>query len=196
MKKYKTIIYIVLAVIVVGLLIYFVFIPQINSILLIWTKNSIKQNQISTLQKEKADLDKLKQEEVNAENLSNALIVILPDKKDTGRFIINVEALAKNTNTDFSDIKFSEEKKTTQASTSSEDTSTKKSNVKAVNTSTSKFKELTVEMTVKGSYTDVINFLKGLEKINRAISIEKADLSQVLNVIQASIKGKIYYKND
>jgi hypothetical protein len=41
-----------------------------------------------------------------------------------------------------------------------------------------------------------MNFLQGLEKINRAISIEKADLSLVQTTVQASIKGTMYYKND
>jgi hypothetical protein len=51
-------------------------------------------------------------------------------------------------------------------------------------------------MTAKGGYSQVINFLKGLEKMKRATTIEKADFSEIQGNIQASFKGKIYYKND
>ena len=198
MKINKKIIYLILAVIIVGLLIYFVFIPQVRDTTLLWTKNSIKQDQVSSLGQEKSQLNNLKSEKKDAENLADALSAILPEKKDTGRFITDVEALAKNTNTNLGDIKFTPEKITTQTNSSSDDTGskTKNSSVKAASTSTAKFKTLIVEMTVNGNYPDVINFLKGLEKINRAITLEKVDLSSVQNVIQASIKGKIYYKND
>jgi Tfp pilus assembly protein PilO len=105
MKKYKNIIYIVIAIIVVGLLIYFVFIPQIKSITLLWVKNSIKQDQVSSLDQEKSQINNLKNQAKDAEDLMNVLATILPNNKDTGRFMINLEALAQDTNTDFADIK-------------------------------------------------------------------------------------------
>ena len=194
MKKYKKLIYIVIAIIVVAVLIYFVFIPQIESSFVLWVKNTVKKEEVKILEQKKANINSLKQEEKQTEELSNALSSMLPDKKEAGEFIIEIEALAISTNVTFVDVKFSEEKKTpSSSSSSSEDTTASKSTVKG--TSTEKFKEMTFEMSVKGSYADVINFLKGLEKINRAITIEKCDLSETKGVIQANIKGKAYYKN-
>lgn len=195
MKRFKNIIYLLVTLVTIGLLVYFVYLPQIKAILLILAQNSIKQDQILSLEKEKTALTNLKQEEKEAESLVNILTTLVPEKKDTGGFIIEIEALANSTGVSLNDLKFSQEKKAATQSTPSEETG-KKSNVKGVSDSSAKFKELIYEITVKGDYSAVISFLKGLEKINRAISIEKADLSSVQNTVQASIKGKIYYKND
>lgn len=194
MKKYKNIIYIVLAVIIIGVLIYFVYIPQIKSSLVLWVKNSLKQTQISNLEKEKADLNNLKQQEKEVENLSNALTALVPDKKDTGGFMIEIEALASDTGVSLSDIKFSQEQKTASQAAATETTG-KATNVKGVSDST-KFKETIYEIAIKGGYPQVISFLKGFENSKRAVSIEKADLNEVQGVIQANLKGKIYYTND
>jgi Tfp pilus assembly protein PilO len=197
MKKYKNIIFIILAVIIIGVLIYFVYIPQIKDSLLIWTKNAIKQDQVSSLEKEKSDLNSLKQQEKDVENMINALAALVPEKKDAGSFIIETEALAAATGVNVSDIKFSQAAKTpTQQSTSADTSTGKTSTVKGVSDSSLKFKELVYEMTAKGEYSQVINFLKGLEKMKRATTIEKADLSEIQGLIQANFKGKIYYKND
>lgn len=197
MKQYKNIILIVSAVIIIGVLIYFVYIPQIKDSLLVWTKNAIKQSQVSSLEKEKSDLSSLKSQEKDVENMINALAALVPEKKDEGNFIIETEALATATGVNVSDIKFSQAAKTpTQQSTSADTSTGKTSTVKGVSDSSLKFKELVYEMTAKGSYAQVINFLKGMEKMKRAASIEKADLSEVQGIIQASFKGKIYYKND
>jgi Tfp pilus assembly protein PilO len=80
MKKYKNIIFIILAVIIIGVLIYFVYIPQIKAGLLIWTKNAIKQDQILSLEKEKSDLNSLKSQEKDVENMVNALATLVPEK--------------------------------------------------------------------------------------------------------------------
>lgn len=163
---------------------------------MLWAQNSIKRGEIQTLEKKKAALPELKKEEAEAEELTKSLSSLLPDKKESGRFIIQVEALANLRSVNLADIKFSEEKKTT-AGTSSDTDTTKNSKVKAAQTSSSsKPKELTFEMTLKGGYTQLMAFLKSLEKLNRAISIEKADFSEVQGVVQASLKGKVYYKND
>lgn len=198
MKQYKKIIFIVSAVIIIGVLIYFVYIPQIKDSLLVWTKNAIKQDQASSLEKEKSGLNSLKQQEKDVENMINALAALVPEKKDEGNFIIETEALAAATGVSVTDIKFSQVAKTpTQQSTSADNTNTgKASGVKGVSDSSTKFKELIFEMTAKGDYSQVINFLKGLEKIKRATTIEKADLSEIQSTIQANFKGKIYYKND
>lgn len=195
MKKYKTIIYIIAALVAFGALTYFVFLPQIKSSFLLFAQNAVKKEEASNLGQEKANMNNLKKEEKQTEELSNTLSSMLPSKKEAGEFMIEIEALALNTNVTFVDIKFSEEKKTAPAAASSSEESTnKKSTVKGA--STEKFKEMIFEMTVKGSYQNVMNFLKGLEKINRAITIEKCDLSETKGIIQASIKGKAYYKND
>jgi Tfp pilus assembly protein PilO len=197
MKQYKNIIYIVLAIIVIGVLIYFVYIPQIKGSLLIWTKNAIKQEQVASLEKEKSDLNNLKSQEKDVENMINALVALVPEKKDAGSFIIEIEALAAATGVNVSDIKFSQTAKTpTQQSTSTDTSTGKTSTVKGVSDSSAKFKELIYEMTAKGDYSQVINFLKGLEKMKRATTIEKADLNGIQSTIQANFKGKIYYKND
>ncbi len=196
MKKYKKIIYIIIAIIATAVLIYFVFIPQIQSSFVLWVINAAKKEEISNLEQKKANINSLKQEEKQTEELANALSSMLPNKKEAGEFIIEIEALAANTNVAFVDIKFSEEKKiapSSSSSSSSEDTTAAKSTVKG--TSTEKFKEMTFEMSAKGNYADIMNFLKGLEKINRAITIEKCDLSETKGTIQANIKGKAYYKN-
>lgn len=195
MKKYKTIIYIIAALVAFGALTYFVFLPQIKSSFLLFAQNAVKKEEASNLEQEKANMNNLKKEEKQTEELSNTLSSMLPSKKEAGEFMIEIEVLALNTNVTFVDIKFSEEKKTAPAAASSSEESTnKKSTVKGA--STEKFKEMIFEMTVKGSYQNVMNFLKGLEKINRAITIEKCDLSETKGIIQASIKGKAYYKND
>lgn len=195
MKKYKTIIYIVIALAAFGALTYFVFLPQIKSSFLLFAQNAVKKEEVSNLEQEKANINSLKKEEKQTEKLSNTLSSMLPGKKEAGEFMIEIEALAINSNVTFADIKFSEEKKTAPPAASSSDESTsKKSTVKG--TSTEKFKEMIFEITTKGSYQDIMNFLKGLEKINRAITLEKCDLSETKRIIQASIKGKAYYQND
>lgn len=194
MKKYKIIIFIIVVIVVIAGLIYFVFIPQIEKSFLLWLKNTIKKEDISNLKAKKADLNNLKKEEKEAKELSDALSIMLPNEKETGEFMIEIEALSLNTNVTFADIKFSEAKKTSSSSSSSEETTAKKSTVKG--TSTEKFKEMIFEMTAKGSYQDIMNFLKGLEKINRAVTLEKFDLSETKEILQANIKGKAYYQND
>lgn len=195
MKRYKTIIFIVIGIIIVATLIYFVFIPQIESSFTLWLKNTIKKEEISNLEQEKANINNLMSEEKQTEELSQTLSSMLPGKKEQGEFMIEIEALASNTEVTFVDIKFSEEKKTAPAAaSSSEESANKKSTVKG--TSTEKFKEMIFEMTAKGSYQNIMNFLRGLEKINRAATLEKCDLSETKGIIQASIKGKAYYKND
>ena len=195
MKKYKTIIYIVIALVAFAALTYFVFLPQIKSSFLLFAQNAVKKEEVSNLEQEKANMDNLKKEEKQTEELSNTLSSMLPSKKEAGEFMIEIEALAINTKVIFADIKFSEEKKTTPAATSSSDESTsKKSTVKG--TSTEKFKEMVFELTAKGNYQDIMNFLKGLEKINRAVTLEKCDLSETKGTVQAGIKGKAYYQND
>lgn len=195
MKKYKKIIFLLAVLVVIGLLVYFVYLPQVKASLFILTQNSVKQDQISSLEKEKSALSNLKTEAKEAEDLANILLTLVPEKKEDGYFMIEIEALANSTSVGLSDLKFSQEKKATTQSSSTEEKSTT-SKVKAASDSAIKFKELTYEMTAKGAYPQIINFLKGLEKINRAITIEKADLSSAQNIVQASIKGKIYYKND
>lgn len=192
MKKYKIIIFIIIALVVASGLIYFVFIPQIEKSFILWLGNTIKKGEISNLEAKKANLAILKKEEKEAKELSDTLTAMLPDKKETGEFMIEIEALSINTNVIFVDIKFSETKKTSSASSSSKETA-KKSNVQG--TSTEKFEEMIFEITAKGSYSEIMNFLKGLEKINRAITIEKFDLSETKGIIQANIKGKAYYQN-
>jgi Tfp pilus assembly protein PilO len=192
MKNYKTIIYIASTIIILGALVYFVYIPQIKTTYNLWTQNLDKKVDILNLEKEKANMDNLKKDEKEAESLSSILVAMLPDKKEAGTFIIEVEALAKSTNVSFTEIKFSEEKKTTAPASTTDETS--KKNVKAA--TTSKFKELTFEMTAAGNYPDLMNFLRGLEKIKRAILIDKFDLSSNKDTVQVSSKGKIYYKND
>ncbi|TSC90550.1 MAG: hypothetical protein CEN92_457 [Candidatus Berkelbacteria bacterium Licking1014_96] len=195
MKKYKIIIFILAAIIGISALIYFVFIPQIESSFVLWLKNTIAKEEISNLEEKKADLNNLKKAEKEAEDLSNTLAVMLPNKKEQGEFMIEVEALSANVKVNFVDIKFSEEKKTAPpAAASSEESINKKSTVKGA--ATEKFKEMIFELTAKGSYQDIMNFLRGLEKINRAITIEKCNLSETKGTVQASIKGKAYYQND
>jgi antibiotic biosynthesis monooxygenase (ABM) superfamily enzyme len=63
MKKYKAIIYILIAVVIVGVLMYFVYIPQIKTVVMLWAQNSIKRGEIQTLEKKKAALPELKKEE-------------------------------------------------------------------------------------------------------------------------------------
>ncbi|MBU2595567.1 type 4a pilus biogenesis protein PilO [Patescibacteria group bacterium] len=185
MKKYKTIIYILIALAAFSALTYFVFLPQIKNSFLLFTQNAIKKEEVLNLEEKKISLNNLKKEEKEAEELTNTLASMLPDKKDAGRFMIEVEALAQENRIDLTDIKFSEEKKTASKSAST---------VKGA--STSKFKEMVFELIAKGSYADATNFIKGLEKINRAITIERCDLSESKNIIQATIKGKAYYQND
>jgi len=194
MKKYKTLICVIIALAAFAALTYFVFLPQITSSFLIFAKNSLKKEEIKNLEEKKASLNSLKQEAKEIEELSNTLSSMLPNNKETGRFMIEVEALAQQNKIELANIKFSEDKKTASQSASATDETGKKSTVKG--TTTSKFKEMIFEITAKGSYADTINFIKGLEKINRAIIIERCDLSEAKNVIQANIKGRAYYQND
>lgn len=195
MKKPKAIIYIIVAIIITAALTYFVFLPQIRSSFLLFAQNAIKKEEVSNLEQEKANMNNLKKEEKETEELSNTLSAMLPNKKEAGEFIIEIEALALNKNVIFADIKFSEEKKTAPpAASTSDESAGKKSTVKGA--ATEKFKEMIFEMTAKGSYQNVMNFLQGLEKINRAVTLEKCDLSETKGIIQASIKGKAYYQND
>lgn len=195
MKKYKALIYIVVGLVITAALTYFVYIPQIKSSFLIWAGNMITKEEILTLEQKKANINELKKQKKEAEDLVNSLAQMLPAKKESGELLIEVEAIAIKSNVNLADIKFTEEKAATASttSTSSEGTTGKTTSVKGA--STEKFKEMTFEMTVQGSYGDVINFLRDLEKMNRAITIDKYDLSETKGTVQASFKGKAFYKN-
>jgi len=188
MGKYKALIYILIGLVLTAALTYFIFIPQIGKIFLLFLNNTIKKEEVAKLEQEKANINNLKKEKQETEKLSDILSSMLPTQKEAGAFMIEIEALAASSNIDFSDIKFSEEKKTAPKKASSEETSVK-------GATTAKIETLIFEMTAKGSYPDMVKFLQGLEKINRAISIERCDLSESKGLIQANIKGKAYYKN-
>lgn len=191
MKNRKKLIYIAVAVIALAVLVYFVFIPQISGSLFLFANNAAKKEETTSLKQKKANLENLKKQAKEVEGLSNKLASMLPNNKDSGEFMIQVEALAKDTKVDLADIKFSEEPKTASPASTTDETANKKSSVKG--TSTAKFQAMVFEISVTGGYTETMNFLQGLEKINRAVIIERCDLSAAKGTVEAHLKGKAYY---
>lgn len=191
MRNRKNLIYIAVAVVALAALIYFVYIPQIKSSLLLFANNVIKQEDITSLEQKKANLENLKKQAKEVEDLSNKLASMLPNKKDTGEFMIEVEALAQESSVNLADIKFSEEPKTASPASSSDETAGKKSSVKGA--STAKFQTVVFEISITGGYAQTMSFLQGLEKINRAVIIERCDLTATKSTVEAHLKGKAYY---
>lgn len=177
---------------------YFFFYPQITNILKIYNDLGTNQAKLNDINKEKEILNNLSKNN-QLQSLFDIASKYIPEEQKSGELVIELTAIAKQSNMKVEQISLDSAKTATGATPSSDttQTDTSKTNTTTSTTPTTNTNEATnVDYAIKisGSFSDLIKVLQSIESSSRLITISKIQLTQTTDVITAQIDGSAYYK--
>lgn len=182
-----------LALIVVSFLIIK---PLVVNILAKYHKLQATNKELDSVNQEKDILTRYNRTKNEIDSLNNMVLTFLPEDKDSGDFVVQIDKIASQTNQNQTEITVKDGTKTQTA-----DQDTNSTNAKTSSTASTKqtqnitVQELNFTITQNGSFTDLTGFLKNLEKASRLNSLKTIKITKQLDdSLVTSIEGSIYYK--
>lgn len=165
----KNIVIFILLLIFVAVVV-FLDLPRIQNILDLRIKIDSEKEKLSEKQLLLAKIEKLEKKYEEAEESLKKVNYILPSSQEIPNLIVQLEALALEGGLVLESIQFSEVKEVTQARAEAVRTATKE-------TQSVDYKILSIELSLKGTYSAFKNFLKLVEENIRLMDINSISLS-------------------
>lgn len=203
--KNNTIIILGLTTLVIIAIGFFFVKPVVSSVLSDWNSLNKAREDLRAVEEKKNVVEELKKNP-NLSNISTIALKYIPETSESGSLIIELTAMANQNNLKV--VRTAMEQQKTTKTTSSEDTdSGTKSKTPAPSTSatpaSSDYKELQFSITLNGTYSDFMNFLRAVDSSTRLISLKMLALrigeqkaGQTTANFDADITGVAFYKPD
>lgn len=198
----KPITIILITLIFVAAICFFLIRPVATSIWASWKGLQQARNDLVNLAEKKQILEALK----NNQDLSNVGEIVLkyiPNESDSGELVVELAAIANNNNLKVEEMSMekSQETKTTEETKTPTPKSTPLTQASPTTSTTGGAKEVDFSLKLSGTYTDLVNFLWGVESSSRLISLKNVAFQMSTTAgqeqnLSAQIKGVAYYKPD
>ena len=153
--QYRVLIFAVTHLLLIGLFIFFVYIPKSDAIKRTSNEIAKLQQQISKAKKTANDLEKFKKEQEKVESQFEQALKLLPNKSEIPNFLSSISQLGKDSNLDFDLFNPKGEK------------------VQGF------YMEIPVSMQVTGNYHDVAIFFDKIGRMERIVNIINVSMKPV-----------------
>ncbi len=200
--KSKPIIILGVTLLVIGGIGFFAIKPVVTSIWSAWKDLERARNDLSQVEERKKILEELKQNP-SLSNVGQIALKYIPKDEETGELVIELTAIATANNLRVEETSM-EKARTTTTQPADEVSTGAKSPTPTPNASASASsaiaKEVAFTMKLSGSFTDFMNFLRGVDSSSRLISLKTLTLEtsqttdQITFIVQ--IGGVAFYKSD
>ena len=194
MMKNKNWIIIGVTLIIIAAISMFLIRPVIISIWSSWQELNQTQVELKILEEKKQIINTLKNNS-NFNKVADIAEKYIPQESESGQLVIELSAVAANNNLKVKETSLDEEKET---STKESETATPAPGETASAETVEEIKTVDFSMTITGSFSDFMNFVRTIETSTRLIALTDLSLQMQKEgeqtLFSAQITGSAYYK--
>ncbi len=192
--KNKSITILAITILLIGAISFFFIKPVVSSIFSDWKNLEKSRQDLKDVEDKKKIIEKLKKN-TSLVNVSNIAQKYIPKDSESGSLIIELTAMASQNNLKTEQTSMEQPKSTPESNSPSLAPSASNT------TDQAKYKEIQFSITLNGTYSDFMNFLRAVDTSSRLISLKLLSLSQnppeegtTASTFNADLTGIAFYK--
>lgn len=192
---------------IIAAICFFVLRPVVSTIWSSWKSLEKARLDIQNLDQEIQALEALKNNP-DLQNVNDIALKYIPQEADSGELVVELSAIANTNNFQVEQVSMENQKTSTSSSSEEVATPTPKNNATPQATATPKktanAAEVNFSLKATGNFSDLTNFLRGMETSSRLITVKSLNLQMEQsgtqdnnqNTLSVSMVGTAYYKSD
>lgn len=199
--KNRSITILAVTILIIGVISFLFIKPVVSSILSDWRSLEKAKQDLKDVEDKKRAIEDLKKN-TNLSNISSIAQKYIPVDSESGSLVIELTAMAGQNNLKVEQTSMEQPKSTEKASSADSTETQSKTPTPAASTSNqAKYKEVQFSITLNGTYSDFMNFLRAVDSSSRLISLKLLNLIQeppkegtTTPAFKADLTGVAFYK--